>query len=98
MNSEKVWSVEKSPPEPPPHVNFKGVQSFCVVKFFRCFITKVSKTAQALARLLLTDVIFYFSDACLETFCWIKTTPNYTFDTLRGGQFMIEKVDIPPSP
>ena len=87
----KVRNGEKPPPEPPPYV--KGVQNFRGIEFYRCFITKFSKTAQALSLLLIND-IFYFTDACLETFRRIKTTTN-TLDTFCGDEFMIEKVDIP---
>jgi hypothetical protein len=95
MTPVKVRSGEKPPPEPPPYV--KGVHYFRGVEFYRCFITKFSKTAQALNSLLLINDIFYFADACLETFCRIKTTTN-VLDTFCGGEFMIEKVDIPPLP
>jgi hypothetical protein len=95
MTPVKVRSGEKPPPEPPPYV--KGVRYFRGVEFYRCFITKFSKTAQALNSLLLINDIFYFADACLETFCRIKTTTN-VLDTFCGGEFMIEKVDIPPLP
>lgn len=75
-------------------MNAKGVYSFHGVDFYRCLITKFFKTAQALAQLVLMDVIS-FIDACLEIFCRIKTTTTNTPDSFRDGECMIKKLDIP---
>lgn len=37
MALEKVRSVEKIPPEPHSHVNFKGVHYFCGTEFYHFF-------------------------------------------------------------
>ena len=97
MTPEKVRSAEKPPPQPPPHVNVKGVRSFRGAEFYRCFVTKFSKTAQVFAQLLLMDVIPYFIDACLENFRRIKITTG-ALDAFRGDDFIFQKLDIRPSP
>ena len=94
LTPAKVRSSEKPPPEPPPHGNIKGVQSFRGCEFYSCFITKFSKSTKYFDQLLLLDVTIKFTNACLETFCRIKTTID-VLDIIGGRENLFEKVDNP---
>ena len=60
MTPAKVRGFEKPPPEPPPRVNIKGVQSLRGCEFFRCFVTNFSKILKSLAQLLFFNVKIKF--------------------------------------
>ena len=94
LTPEEVRSSEKPPPKPPPYVNVKRVQSFYGCEFYRCFITKFSKSTKYFDHLLLLDVTIKFTNACLETFCRIKTTID-VLNFVLGGKVLFEKVDTP---
>ena len=95
LTPAKVRSSEKPPPEPPPHVNIKRVQSVDGCEFYRCFITKFSKSMKYIDQLLYLDATINFINACLETFCRIKTTFDAK-DFIFGGEIMFEKAETPP--
>ena len=88
----KVRSSEKPPPEPPPRVNVKRVQSFHGCEFYRCFVTNFSKILKSPTQLLFFNVIIKFNNACSVNFCRIKAT-YYIHDIISGGETVFEKVD-----